>query len=163
MRKIVLIETQIISSGNFVNYFFIEFSSLCYSSNIEKQIFTPLQYKRNDNVSISNFIPHRNFTREPNASVLVDDIRILMRYSVADGWQAAYVRDNSINLGQSAPGNTIRGPCTLYTARLLRIGPSSCRIIVHIAVEGSFTRSLNNQAFPLSPRYPSIRFALLWR
>lgn len=99
MRKIVLIETQIISSGNFVNYLFIEFSSLCYSSNIEKQIFTPLKYKRNDNVSISNFISHRNFTREPNASVLVDDIRILMRYSVADGWQAAYVRDNSINLG----------------------------------------------------------------
>lgn len=99
MNKVVLIETQIILTGNLVNYFFIEFSSLCYSSNIEKKNFTPLQDKRDDNVSISNFIPHRNFTREPNASVLVDDIRILMRYSVADGWQAAYVRDNSINLG----------------------------------------------------------------
>lgn len=99
MYKILLIEKQIISTGNFVNHFFIEFSSLCYSSNIEKKNFTPLQDKRDDNVSMSNFIPHRNFTRESNASVLVDDIRILMRYSVADGWQAAYVRDNSINLG----------------------------------------------------------------
>lgn len=99
MNKVVLIETQIILTGNLVNYFFIEFSSFCYSSNIEKKNFTLLQDKRDDNVSISNFIPHRNFTREPNASVLVDDIRILMRYSVADGWQAAYVRDNSINLG----------------------------------------------------------------
>lgn len=99
MNKVVLIETQIILTGNLVNYFFIEFSSFRYSSNIEKKNFTLLQDKRDDNVSISNFIPHRNFTREPNASVLVDDIRILMRYSVADGWQAAYVRDNSINLG----------------------------------------------------------------